>query len=165
MSSMRTAPPQLHAAPSPHRDLELTGLRGCVARRPLTAFLVIALGLSWLLFCVPVLAFHGVPGANLPVEAFALRVDAVDLAAGGFVGHLDHRWTGASGVVRPAGDRAVTRVDLRRLVADHRCRAGVDQQLGSIVLAVVVINRWEETVWAGFFQTCLPASTSSWPPF
>jgi hypothetical protein len=72
MSSMRTAPPQLHAAPSPHGDLELTGLRGWVARRPLTAFLVIALGLSWLLFCVPVLAFRGVPGANLPVEAVVL---------------------------------------------------------------------------------------------
>jgi membrane protease YdiL (CAAX protease family) len=28
-------------------------------------------------------------------------------------------------------------------------------QLGSIVLAVVVINLWEETVWAGFFQTRL----------
>jgi CAAX protease family protein len=35
--------------------------------------LVIALGLSWLLFSMPILAFHGViPGANLPVEVFAL---------------------------------------------------------------------------------------------
>jgi hypothetical protein len=34
---------------------------------------VIALGLSWLLFAIPVLAFHGIiPGANLPVEVFAL---------------------------------------------------------------------------------------------
>ena len=31
------------------------------------------------------------------------------------------------------------------------------KQLGSIVLAVVVINLWEETVWAGFFQTRLEA--------
>jgi CAAX protease family protein len=29
------------------------------------------------------------------------------------------------------------------------------KQFGSIVLAVVVINLWEETVWAGFFQTRL----------
>jgi uncharacterized protein len=44
-----------------------------VGRRPLTGFLVIALGLSWLLFAIPVLAFHGIiPGANLPVEVFAL---------------------------------------------------------------------------------------------
>jgi uncharacterized protein len=73
MSSMSTAPPEVYPAPSPHGDLQLTGLRGWVGRRPLTAFLVIALGLSWLLFAIPVLAFHGViPGANLPVEAFAL---------------------------------------------------------------------------------------------
>jgi hypothetical protein len=44
-----------------------------VARRPVAGFLVIVLGLSWLLFSLPVLAFHGViPGANLPVEVFAL---------------------------------------------------------------------------------------------
>jgi hypothetical protein len=47
----------------------IDGLRGWVARRPLTGFLVIMLGLSWLLLSIPVLAFHGViPGANLPVE-------------------------------------------------------------------------------------------------
>ena len=40
------------------------------------------------------------------------------------------------------------------------------KQLGSIVLAVVVINLWEETVWAGFSKPVWrPASTSSWPPF
>jgi hypothetical protein len=50
MSSIRTAPPDLYSAPSPRGDLELTGLRGWVARRPLTGFLVIVLGLSWLLF-------------------------------------------------------------------------------------------------------------------
>ena len=73
MSSIGTAPPQLYAAPSPHGNLQSTGLRGWVARRPLTGFLVIVLGLSWLLFCVPVLAFYGlIPGANLPVEVFAL---------------------------------------------------------------------------------------------
>ena len=39
----------------------------------MTGFLVIVLGLSWLLLSIPVLAFHGViPGANLPVEVFAL---------------------------------------------------------------------------------------------
>jgi hypothetical protein len=73
MSSISTPPRQIYPAPSLHGDLQLTGLRGWVARRPLTGFLVIALGLSWLLFSIPVLAFHGViPGANLPVEVFAL---------------------------------------------------------------------------------------------
>jgi uncharacterized protein len=33
-------------------------------------------------------------------------------------------------------------------------------------VAVVVINLWEETVWAGFSKPVWrPASTSSWPPF
>jgi uncharacterized protein len=73
VSPISTASPQLYWAPSPHGDLTLTGLRGWVARRPLTGFLVIALGLTWLLLSIPVLAFHGViPGANLPVEVFAL---------------------------------------------------------------------------------------------
>ena len=57
----------------PHGDPQLTGLRGWVGRWPLTGLLVIALGLSWLLFVIPVLAFRGIiPGANLPVEVFAL---------------------------------------------------------------------------------------------
>jgi hypothetical protein len=73
MSSMSNAPPEVYPAPSPHGNLQLTGLRGWVARRPFTGFLVIVLGLSWLLFSIPVLAFHGViPGANLPAEVFAL---------------------------------------------------------------------------------------------
>ena len=31
------------------------------------------------------------------------------------------------------------------------------KQLGTIALAVAVINLWEETVWAGFFQTRVEA--------
>jgi hypothetical protein len=74
MSSTGIAPPRLYLAPSPHGNLQLTGLRGWVARRPLTGFLVIVLGLSWLLFCIPVLAFYGViPGANLPVRFLRWR--------------------------------------------------------------------------------------------
>ena len=42
---------QLYPAPSPHGDLQSTGLKGWVARRPLAGFLVIVLGLSWLLLC------------------------------------------------------------------------------------------------------------------
>src|SRR4051812_41845745 len=73
MSSINTAPSQVYPAPASHGDLSLTGLRGWVARRPLTGFLVIVLGATWLLLAIPVLAFHGViPGASLPIEAFAL---------------------------------------------------------------------------------------------
>jgi hypothetical protein len=74
MSSISTAPLQLYPAPSPHGDLELTGLRGWVTQPPVPGFLVIVLGLSWLLLSIPVLAFHGlIPGANLPVEVLRWR--------------------------------------------------------------------------------------------
>jgi membrane protease YdiL (CAAX protease family) len=61
------------------------------------------------------------------------------------------------GGVWPAGDRAVAWFDLRRLVANSDLGLVLIKQLGSIALAVVVINLWEETVWAGFFQTRLEA--------
>jgi len=177
MSSISTAPPQLYPAPSPHGDIKSTGLRGWIARRPLTGFLVIVLGLSWLLFSVPVLAFHGViPGANLPVEVFALVSTLLILLPMAL-------WVTSITDGRPG---------LRALFARvFRWRFGIGwwlvvlfglpvialllglifggslqtadlglvliKQLGSIVLAVVVINLWEETVWAGFFQTRLEA--------
>ena len=50
MSSTNTAQPRLYPAPSAHGNLEWTGLRGWVVRRPLSSFLVITLGLSWLIF-------------------------------------------------------------------------------------------------------------------
>jgi membrane protease YdiL (CAAX protease family) len=177
MSSISAAPFQFYPAPSPHGDLQLRGLRGWVARRPLTGFLVIALGFTWLLLSIPVLAFHGViPGASLPVEVFALASTLLILLPTAL-------WV-----------TSITdgRTGLRALFARvFRWRFGIGwwlvvlfglpvialllglifggslqtadlgtvliKQLGSIVLAVVVINLWEETVWAGFFQTRLEA--------
>ena len=43
------------------------------------------------------------------------------------------------------------------LVAYRRLGTVLIKQVGLIMLAVVVINLWEETVWAGFFQTRLEA--------
>jgi hypothetical protein len=52
----------------------IDGVERLGGRRPLAGFLVIVLGLSWLLLSIPVLAFHGViPGANLPVEVSRWR--------------------------------------------------------------------------------------------
>ena len=185
MSSIGTAPPQLYPAPSPHGDLQLTGLRGWVARRPLTGFLVIVLGLSWLLFCIPVLAFHGViPGANLPVEVFALAstllimlptalwVTSITDGRAGVRALFARvfRWRFGIGwwlVVLFGLPVIALLLGLIFGGSLHTADLGLVliKQLGSIVLAVVVINLWEETVWAGFFQTRLrPASTSSSPP-
>jgi CAAX protease family protein len=124
-----------------------------------------------------VLAFHGViPGANLPVEVFALAATLLILLPTAL-------W-----VTSIADGRAGVRALFARV---FRWRFGIGwwlvvlfglpviamllglifggslhtadlgpvliKQLGSIVLAVVVINLWEETVWAGFFQTRLEA--------
>jgi uncharacterized protein len=177
MSSISTASPQRYPAPSPHGDVELTGFRGWVARRPLTGFLVIVLGLSWLLFSIPVLAFHGViPGANLPVEVFALASTLLILLPTAlWVTSITDGRTG----VRALFARVfrwrfgigwwlvvlfalpVIALLLGLIFGGSLQTADLGpvliKQLGSIALAVVVINLWEETVWAGFFQTRLEA--------
>jgi CAAX protease family protein len=177
VSPISTASPQLYWAPSPQGDLTLTGLRGWVARRPLTGFLVIALGLSWLLFSIPVLAFHGViPGANLPVEVFALASTLLILLPTAlWITWITDGRTGVRALFARVfrwrfgiGWWLVVLFGLPVIAlllglifggSLHTADLGpmLIKQLGSIVLAVVVINLWEETVWAGFFQTRLEA--------
>ena len=163
--SISSAPPQLYPAPSPHGDLESTGFRGWVARRPLTGFLVIVLGLSWLLFSIPVLAFHGIiPGANLPVEVFALGstllillpmalwVTAITDGRAGLRALLAlvFRWRFGIGwwlVVLFGLPVIALLLGLIFGGSLHTADLGpvLIKQLGSIVLAVVVIDLWEET--------------------
>jgi uncharacterized protein len=177
MTSMSTQPPRPYPAPSPHGDLQLTGFRGWVARHPLTGFLVIVLGLSWLLFAVPVLAFHGViPGASLPVEVFALAstllillpmalwVTSITDGRAGMRALFSRvfRWRFSVGwwlVVLFGLPVIALLLGLIFGGSLHTADLGLVliKQLGSIALAVVVINLWEETVWAGFFQTRLEA--------
>jgi uncharacterized protein len=177
VSPISTASPQLCWAPSPHGDLTLTGLRGWVARRPLTGFLVIALGLTWLLLSIPVLAFHGViPGANLPVEVFALASTLLILLPTAlWVTWITDGRTGVRALFARVfrwrfgiGWWLVVLFGLPVIAlllglifggSLHTADLGpvLIKQLGSIALAVVVINLWEETVWAGFFQTRLEA--------
>jgi CAAX protease family protein len=175
--STSSVPPQLYPAPFPHGDPQLTGLRGWFGRRPLTGFLVIALGLSWLVFAIPVLAFHGIiPGANLPVEVFALGstllillptalwVTSITDGRAGLRALLarSFRWRFGIGwwlVVLFGLPVIALLLGLIFGGSLHTADLGpvLIKQLGSIVLAVVVINLWEETVWAGFFQTRLEA--------
>jgi uncharacterized protein len=175
--SISSAPPQLYPAPSPHGDLESRGLRGWLARRPLTGFLVIVLGLSWLLFAIPVLAFYGlIPGADLPVEVFALAstllimlptalwVTSITDGRAGLRALLARvfRWRFGIGwwlVVLFGLPVIALALGLIFGGSLHTADLGpmLIKQLGLIVLAIVVINLWEETVWAGFFQTRLEA--------
>jgi CAAX protease family protein len=177
MSLISTAPSRVYPAPAPHGDLQLTGLRGWVARRPLTGFLVIVLGATWLLLSIPVLAFHGViPGANLPIEVFALASTLLILLptalwvtwiTDGRAGLRAlfarvFRWRFGIGwwlVVLFGLPVIALLLGLIFGGSLHTADLGMVliKQVGLIILAVVVINLWEETVWAGFFQTRLEA--------
>jgi uncharacterized protein len=121
--------------------------------------------------------FHGViTGANLPVEIFALAstllimvptalwvTSITDGRAG--VGALFarvFRWRFGIGwwlVVLFGLPVIALLLGLIFGGSLHTADLGLVliRQLGSIALAVVVINLWEETVWAGFFQTRLEA--------
>jgi len=141
----------------------------------LTAFLVIVLGLSWLLFSVPVLAFYGViRGAELPIEAFALASTLlIMLPAALWVTSITDGRTGVRALLGRAlrwrfglGWWAVVLFGLPVvslvigvIMGGSLHTAGIGsvliKQSLSILLAVVLINVWEETVWAGFFQTRL----------
>lgn len=151
------------------------GLRAWAARRPLTALLTITLPLGWALLAVPALAHHGViPGGPLPNEPFVLAltllvmlpaVTWVTAAGEGRPGvralfARTVRWRFGAGqwvavllalpvlsvAVGAALGRSVDTSDLPSVLGD----AVVD-----LLVALVVINLWEETVWAGFVQTRL----------
>jgi uncharacterized protein len=153
-----------------------------VARRPLTGFLVIALGLIWLLLSLPILAFYGViPGASLPVEVFALAatllillptalwVTSITDGRAGFRALFARvfRWQlGIGWWLVVLFGLPVIALLLGLIFGGSLQTADLGsvliKQLGLIVLAVVVINLWEETVWAGFSKPAWrPASTSS----
>jgi uncharacterized protein len=175
VSANQARQPQVYPAPSAHGSPGLSGLRGWVGRRPLTAFLVIALGLSWLILSIPVLAFYGViPGADLPIEIFALAATLlVLLPAALWVTSITDGRAGVRALFRRVVrwrfgigwwvvvlfGLPVTSLIIGVIFGGSLHTAGVGsmliKQLISIATAVVVINLWEETVWAGFFQTRL----------
>ena len=163
------------AAPPPRTPTGMRGPRAWAARRPLTALLAVTLPLGWALLAVPALAFHGiVPGGPLPMEPFVLALTLlvmlptvlwVTAAADGRAGvwallARAVRWRFGVGqwiavllalpvttlAVGAALGRSITAADLPSLLGG----AVVD-----LVVAIVVINLWEETVWARFVQTRL----------
>jgi membrane protease YdiL (CAAX protease family) len=141
----------------------------------LTVFLVLVFGIGWLMLSVAVLASHHViPGAGLPVEVFALAVTLlVMLPAALWVTVVVEGRAGVRGLLQRAFrwrfglawwavvlfGLPVTALLLGLTFGGslHSVNAGpvLVKQLLSIALAVAVINLWEETVWAGFFQTRL----------
>jgi membrane protease YdiL (CAAX protease family) len=174
MSSVRGSKRQFSSA-APRPADGLAGVRGWAVRKPLTAFLVLVFGIGWPILAVAVLASHHViPGAGLPVEVFALAVTLlVMLPAALWVTAVTEGRAGVRALLGRAfrwrfnlGWWAVVLLGLPVTAlllglvfggSLHTTGAGtvLVKQLLSILLAVAVINLWEETVWAGFFQTRL----------
>jgi uncharacterized protein len=154
---------------------EYRGLRAFTARRSLTMFLLLSFGIGWVILAFPVLAHYGVlPGQDVPIEVYALGTTLLVLLPSALwvTAVLD----GRAGVRALLGRAFRWRVSpvwylvvltglpvltiAAGLLAGGSFNSG---KLGStllnqglqILLAAVVINIWEETAWAGFFQTRL----------
>ncbi len=148
------------------------GLRSRVARRPLTAFLVLLFGVGWPLMSVPALTAHGVlPGGPLPQEPFALGTTLlVMLPAALWVTAVADGPGAVRALLRRAvrwrfgaGWWAAVLLALPVLTLAVGVVAGAGLQTGdllatlgwgafSVLTAVLLVHLWEETVWAGFFQ-------------
>jgi membrane protease YdiL (CAAX protease family) len=156
-------------------------LRRLAARRPLTVFLTLGLGLGYALAFVWGLAYHGlIPGGGL---AAALNI-APDELAGGltvlalFPAALSVTWAvdGRDGVrtlfrrvfrwrVHP-GWWLIVLLGLPTITVGLAVLAGdqlrpvdaatlIADQLALLAVNVLVINLWEETAWTGLVQTRL----------
>ena len=148
------------------------GLRGRVARRPLTAFLVLVAVVGWPLMSVPALTAHGVlPGGPLPQEPFALGTTLlVMLPAALWVTAVADGRPAVRALLRRAvqwrfgaGWWAAALLALPVLTLAVGVAAGQGLRTGdlfaalasgalSVVAAVLLVHLWEETVWASFFQ-------------
>ena len=154
---------------------EAPGITALAGRRPLTVFLALVFGLGWPILAVPVLADHElIPGGELPVEIFALAVTLFVMLPAALwvtgvtdgrrgVRHLLSRtfrwrfgllWWALVLLALP-----ITTLALGLAVGGtlHTANAGSDVLAGavSVLIALLVIHLWEETVWAGFLQTRL----------
>ena len=172
----------LTAVHPPATTTRTRGFRGWVARRPLTAFLVLAFAGIYPMMSLPILASHGlIPGSALldrlpmaPDELAGLLLTMFGLlpatlyvtwAAEGReglrrLGSRMVRWRIGAGwwLLVVAGLPGLT-VGTAMLLGDpfttvDPIRFGVTQ-LGLLAANFLLVNLWEETAWAGFLQTRL----------
>jgi membrane protease YdiL (CAAX protease family) len=179
MSIPTTTPPDVRTGPS-----SSTGpVRRWVSRHPLAAFTAIVFGAGWPVLAVPALTAHGlVPGGALPDGPFvlaavllvmlpaALGVTAVvdgragvrELLARAFRWRFGAGWWAAVVLGLPVATVLVGIAAGRSLQLDDLGAVLLDALL-SVGSAIVLVNLWEETVWAGFLQTRLQARSGFWP--
>jgi uncharacterized protein len=152
------------------------GLRALAARRPLTVFLVLVLGIGWPILALPGLAHNGlIPGGDLPEEPFALAtVLLVLLPAALWVTAATDGRAGVRALLRRTvqwrfgpGWYAAILLGLPVIATALGLLTGgslrevdwpavlLNYAVLQVLPAVVIINLWEETAWAGFLQTRL----------
>ncbi len=171
-------PPPGGAAPRPAPG----PVRRVVTRRPLTVFTTVVLGAGWPILSVPALTAHGLlPGGALPVEPFVLATLLLVMlpAALGVTALVDGRpgvrtllartvrwrfgagWWAAVVLGLPVTAVLVGLASGRSL---HLGTAGpvLLEALVSVGSALLLVNLWEETVWAGFLQTRLQQRHGAW---
>jgi uncharacterized protein len=158
-----------------------TGLRGLATRYPLTLFLVWALGVAYASSGLVLLARQGViPGGSLPTR-LGLDYERAAVLPMMFLGLLPATLlvTGLEGG-RPALGALfrrvvrwrvglvwwllavvalpLTTIVLATVLGDSLRMPSLSVLAGevvSIAIAILLVNIWEETAWAGFFQTRL----------
>ena len=157
-----------------------SGLTALVQRRPIAAFLLLALGSVYVLSVIPILMQYDViPGKNFPAR---LGIDMERFASGGLTVLL---FGSALLVTYLDGGRLAVRQLFRRI---RRWRVGIGWWLVAVIalplltviiavllgdasalpsrnvfwrevlgiaIAFLLINLWEEAAWAGFLQTRL----------
>lgn len=154
------------------------GFRAWTARRPITAFAVLAFPAGWAILAVPALAFHGViPGGRLPMELFALGLTLlVMLPAAVWVTSVTEgrrgvrtlfarllrwripiAWWAAALLAVPVMTVAVGAALGRTVATADLASVLGDGLVVGFLVPLVLVNLWEETVWAGFVQTRLEA--------
>jgi membrane protease YdiL (CAAX protease family) len=170
--------PSLQATPASSTNR----LRNLIAKRPITAFLVIVFALAYPLMALPVLASRAlIPGGSIP-EALHIAPDelaGVLLTLGAlFPATLIVTWCtdGREGVARlirrlarwrigigwwlllVAGLPALT-IGLALLLGDSANPVDpldmIVDQLRFLAVNLFLVNLWEEAAWAGFLQTRL----------
>ena len=157
-----------------------TGLPGLARRFPVTVFLAMAIGLSYPLMSLAIMAQYGViPGTSLPkyigldMERAASTLLVLSLIAATFLTTALHGGRPAVQVllrrmfrwrVRPVWwlvavvALPATTVILAVALGDSTHvppRGVVAREVVSIAVALLMVNLWEETAWAGFLQTRL----------
>ncbi len=177
----------LTSQPAPAEDSDLPvgtagALRAWTARRPVTAFLVLAFAIAYPAMALPALAEHGVISDGWMPQLPGLDTERIASVLLVFVALLPAALWVTWAVDGPAGVRALVHrmfrwqigvrwwlivlaglptltITLALLMGDSftpvEVAPFVATQLAGLLVNLVLINMWEETAWSGVVQTGL----------